>query len=50
MKGDRKGKEREKKQQKKLQNQKWVQMNELPKKEQLIMRRKFVYDRIFQGD
>jgi hypothetical protein len=33
MKGDRKGKERERKQQKKLQTQRWIQMHELPKKE-----------------
>lgn len=33
MKNDKKGKERERKQQKKLQNQKWNQMSDLPKKE-----------------
>ena len=50
MKGDRKGKERERKHHKKLQTQKWIQMNNLPKKEQLISRRKEVYDMLFKGD
>ena len=50
MKNDKKGKAREAKQLKKHNNQEWDQMNDLPKKEQLIKRRKFVYDMLFKGD